>query len=322
MSGHYILSLLLSLLYLSYATGSSLAVSYRDSSIALLASANQVITDHWDYFKPTSLPSDKEPATLRVDILLLYNQMNFFVYSLPLQTPGTDKDLFFVITNVALKVYIALGDFKDLMFVPYTPEDLKERVTAVELAMKEWVHLDAMTSFAEYFASSSDQSQIRDKSLLSPFWWQAVPLVPVNTAPVSYALNDICRGIFLVLIENYHPLLSIPDELYEKSEYYDYAHMYRFTIRSIVTIYSVFRNIQPVEPCEKEGMSEMMTIHGRLGNVNDLVVSYLYYISEGDESKAIEVATKIRELWPVVKREIHNMHWNYKITCLISALAK
>jgi len=176
--------------------------------------------------------------------------------------------------------------------------------------------------FKGYVDSAIDVSQVREKRLLSPFWWGLVPINPVNTAPVLNAVRDISRGVVLKLVENYAHLITLPDKIYENPNDYNFAHYYRFTIRSFFTISMNFNAFTPIEPCELEGFSLMLVFHEKLGEVNDLIEAYKFYQKDDNKQGMEETAAKIVVLWPKARQYFQEVSWLYKLTCVLTSLKR
>jgi len=264
----------------------SLEEPYFDAAIIQPLLAFDKVKHQRGDINESSQPIDKGPASLRVTFLQFYNLLNFYVYAYP-SNPNIDQDKFFIMTNAAFAVYISLGNFKDLGFFDYTENDRINAINDCIDKLEAYDRADQQNEFIVYIKSASKTTQLRDKKYLSPFMWRQVPSVPQNEKPVKHALNELCRGIFLILIENYKHLIELPDDLWKNVEDSDYSHMYRFTLRSIVTTLGQFPTLfTPRDSCEKESLLYMAVVYERLGYVNDLVVSYHEYLKTGNKVEA------------------------------------
>jgi len=269
----------------------------------------------------TTLPTDVK--TLRKALLYCRDMLDIFVYSFPNETEVGSKTL-----DVWIKIrgdfdvgYTTIGNLQDLAKsgVDYNQKELNKRRNPC-LAWKSSFLKDSTKYDYELFVNKISTSELffRDPSDLSAFYWQYVQVFPQLDLTGVQNIAALEKGLISLAKLNYTELIELTAP-YEDDQH-TFFHDYRKIVRSITTISDYF-TVFKQNSCVTSTMETLNSMYDNLGNINDEVVAYDFYIQNQEPSKAEKTKEQIIQDWSSFITWLNSsFSANYQFQCLLSNL--
>jgi len=234
------------------------------------------------------MPTDVK--TLRKALLYCRDMLDIFVYAYPNETQvGTKvKDVWVQIRGDYNDGYTTIGDFQDLAHsgVNYTKKQL-EKLRDACLQWKSGFQQNQLKYDYDVYVQKISTSELfyRDPSELSAFYWQYVDVYPEFGLSGVQNIARLENGLLQIADDNYTQLIELGEPW--QDDQHQFMHDYRKLIRSITTIYGYFNVFNNVA-CVTSTMQTFNTMYDDLGNINDEVTAYDYYVQNGQKKQSTE----------------------------------
>jgi len=269
----------------------------------------------------TTMPTDVK--TLRKALLYCRDMLDIFVYAYPNETQvGTKvKDVWVQIRGDYNDGYTTIGDFQDLAHsgVNYTKKQL-EKLRDACLQWKSGFQQNQLKYDYDVYVQKISTSELfyRDPSELSAFYWQYVDVYPEFGLSGVQNIARLENGLLQIADDNYTQLIELGEPW--QDDQHQFMHDYRKLIRSITTIYGYFNVFNNVA-CVTSTMQTFNTMYDDLGNINDEVTAYDYYVQNGQKSKAQKEKEQITQDWNSFVTWLQSsFSQTYQFQCLFSNL--
>jgi len=271
--------------------------SYNDLATQYVPSLYTTSVNLLPSMNSSTMPTDVK--TLRKALLYCRDMLDIFAYAYPNNTEIGSKtmDIWVDIRGDFNDGYTIIGNFQDLAHsgVNYNKKQLKERRNDC---------LDWKSSFVkniqkydyELFVNKVSSSQLfyRDPSELSAFYWEYVNVYPKSSLSGIENIAALERGLLNLADKNYTIMtgLTAPYEDAQHTLFHDYRKLLR-SITSTSEYFAVFKQ----NTCVDSTIQTLNTMYDNLGNINDEVVAYEYYVQNDEKSKADAEKQQVMQDW-------------------------
>jgi hypothetical protein len=235
-------------------------------------------------------------GNLRRSIISLRSYLDVFTYAYPFNNLHDTEDVFLHLRKDLNKLYTSIGNFDDLHFVNYSPHDAEK---LLDVSLKDKVKFetnDRTYGYVTYVKSPSKKLMYpRDKALLSIDFWGKLDAVPLAEFTAQKNLAILALGQINKLISDYTQFTNLTDICNE--EVHTQFHDYRKLLRGFNFVGSDFGYVFN----KTINLGILSESYHSIGKINDEINEYIFYMSKGNENKAIELKKKVKIDWDKLK---------------------
>jgi len=268
----------------------------------------------------SSMPEDGSIKELRKSLLYSRDMLDIFAYAYPNETVvgKKRKDVWLKLRGDLDDGYTTIGSFKDLAGVSYTTKELNKRRNAC-LQWRSDFQQDANKNGYSAFvnAPSTEEIFLRPADELSEFYWQYVNVYPKFSLSGLQNIAALEKGLVGLAVTNFTQLVGLTAPY--KEDAHEFMHDYRKLMRSITTVASYFDVFQKT-PCVVAALGSLDSIYDLLGNINDEIVAYEYYVQHDQTNEASQKQQQIVADWSSFLSWLNQRSMSFQFQCLSSNL--
>jgi len=271
----------------------------------------------------TAQPDSVKP--MRKSLLLARNGLDVFVFAYPGADLANKKprqgDVFSYLRDDLDVGYTLVGNFQDLSVVNksgnYSREDYLQRLGACLSWKKNFtIDIEKFAYKAYVLSASTTKFFPRKPHALSRDYWGNVSARPQKNLTGYQNIAILADGQLNNSVNFYDFVINLTD-IWDPG-YHDQFHDYRKLLRAIFFVGTTYLPIYQSNVTVR--MPLVDDAYGKFGKLNDLCITYAYYVSKGNNEKAAEIKQQIIASWATLTQWMRAKSFKENLVALQSLL--